>query len=276
MDVEASLVKKTYKKRDDWCHKGDFGKLLVVGGSIEYSGSPILNALAALRAGVDLVRIAAPESTANAIKAYSPDLIAIPLQGNYLSRKHIPIILEMQKDADAMVIGGGLTRNKDVLDAIQELIEKTIIPVVIDADAIYAIKSKFKNETIITPHSHEFSVLYGKEPTKDIEVRKIEAREIAQRFACTVLLKGHVDVISNSISTMTNRTGSSYMTKGGTGDVLAGICGALLARGVNAFDAARIAAYLNGKAGSMAAEHMGDGLLASDILDYIVMAIKKP
>ncbi|MBI4167803.1 MAG: NAD(P)H-hydrate dehydratase [Candidatus Aenigmarchaeota archaeon] len=274
--ISHSLIKKIYMPRHAWSRKGDFGRLLVVGGSSLYSGSPIFNALAAYRAGCDLVKIAAPEPAAAAVKAYLPDLIAYPLEGNYLSKFHVKTVLEMQKDADAMVIGGGLTRNKVVLDAVSAIISKTKIPAVIDADAIHAIaKSKIKlsKNSVVTPHSHEFFVLSGKKVTIEVKERAAAARELASRINSVVLLKGHIDIISDGKRVALNKTGSPYMTKGGFGDTLAGITAALLARGVSAFDAACAAAYINGRAGELAAKKFGESMLASDMINEIPHAI---
>jgi NAD(P)H-hydrate epimerase len=274
MEANFSLIKKIYQKRPEWSHKGDFGKLLVVGGSNLYSGSPMLNALAAYRAGCDLVRVVSPENAANAIKAYSPDLIAFPLKGNNLSPMHVKQITEMQNDADAIVIGGGLGRTKEVFAAVRKIILNTKLPTVIDADAIHAINFKLNENFIVTPHSYEFSVLSGVKPMIDIEKRAIEAKLLAIKLNCTILLKGHIDVISNGVSIALSKTGNSYMTKGGMGDTLAGICGALLARGVKPFDAACAAAYINGRAGDLAAKKLHEGLMASDLVKHIPEAIK--
>lgn len=272
-----SLIRKIYRPRPAWSKKGDFGKLLVVGGSILYSGSPIFNALAAYRAGCDLVKIIAPEEAAEAAKAYMPDLIAYPLDCDFITKKDIKSITAMQKDCDAMVIGGGLGRTKATLDAIRAILRKTKIPVVVDADAIHAVsasKMKLRKNFIVTPHSHEFFVLGGRKVTSDIKQRCALAKGLASRLNCVVLLKGHIDVISDGKKIATNKAGNPFMTKGGFGDTLAGICGALLARGVNAFDAACAAAYVNGRAGELAAKKYGEGTLASDLINEIPRAIK--
>ncbi len=267
-------ISDVYGKRPAWSKKGDFGRLLVVGGSKDYSGSPVFNALAAYRSGCDLVKIAAPEKAARIAKSFKPDMIAYPLDGDYLSGKHVPKIMEMQRSCDAMVIGGGLTRSKSVLSAASLIIRKTKIPTVIDADGLHAVKSKLSQKFILTPHTQEFYVLSGKRLTTDINERISETKKLALKLGCTVLLKGHVDVISDGKNVHLNRTGSVYMTKGGFGDTLAGICGALLARGVPAYGAACVAAKINGLAGSMAAEHHGEGVLASDLIDEIPDVIR--
>jgi len=274
MSVSNQLIKQIYAKRQAWSHKGDFGRLLVVGGSYFYTGSPIFNALAAYRSGCDLVRILTPEKAAFSIRSYSPDLIVYPLKGDYLSKKHLKQVLEMQKDSDAMVIGGGLTRGKDVLAAVRLILKKTRIPTVVDADALYALTFKLNKNFVLTPHSYEFYKLGGKKISNSIDDRINAVKKLAAKFNCVILLKGHVDVICDSRSTTTNTTGCPFMTKGGFGDTLAGICGALLARGVESYNAACAAAYINGKAGELAAKKFGESLVASDLLWAIPNVIR--
>jgi len=278
VEVKKSILKKIYRKRDRWTHKYDFGHLLVIGGSKQYSGSPALNALAALRAGVDLVTIVAPERAANIIASFQPDLIAYPLKGDYLNRKHLPELFEFSKNKTAVVIGGGLCREKATIKTVTEYLRKIKIPCVIDADAIHAVATKMEvignKNFVITPHSHEFYVLSGIKIGKDLKERIRIVSNVALGLKTTILLKGHVDIISNGIKTALNKTGSPYMTKGGMGDTLAGICGTLLARGNDTFTAAQAAAYINGKAGEIASKRLKESVLASDLIDSIPEAIK--
>jgi NAD(P)H-hydrate epimerase len=275
--VNKNLLKTIYKKRDDWARKYNFGSLLVIGGSRVYSGSPAFNALAAYRAGVDLVTVAAPERAANIIASFSPDLITYPLRGDFLTRKHVPELLKLSHKKTACVIGGGLGREKETMLAVLEFIEKSGLPCVIDADAIHALqlKPEIAKNHLITPHSREFFVLTGLQPTNHLNERIRYAEEAARKLQATILLKGHVDVIASDAYTAINKTGSVYMTKGGCGDVLAGVCGALLARGIDAFTAACAAAYINGLAGERAGKKYGEGLMASDLLKEITEAINR-
>ncbi len=272
--MSSSLARKIYTPRPPWSHKGDYGRLLVVGGSALYSGSPIFNALAAYRAGCDLVKIAAPEKAAAAIKSYMPDLIAYPLKGDSFSVKHVKAVLSMQKESDAMVIGCGLGRNRKTLAAIRSIIRKTKIPSVLDADALHAVDFKLNKNFILTPHSHEFYVLSKKKVDAGIKQRTAAVKNLAAKLDCIVLLKGHIDVISDGSRLALNNTGSAFMTKGGFGDTLAGICGALLARGVRPFEAACAAAWINGKAGDLAAKRLGESVMASDLIRKIPDAIR--
>jgi len=275
--VNRLLLKKIYKKRPEWSHKGDFGHLLVIGGSKKYSGSPAFNTLAAYRSGVDLVTVVAPKRAANIIATFSSDMITYPLEGDYLKKKHLKEIFGLIGGVNALVIGGGLERNKETLETVRRILGNIKVPCVIDADAIYALigyEKLIKHEFVITPHANEFFALTGIKP-ESIEQRRIElVRNSASILGCVMVLKGHVDVISNRGKSAINKTGSPYMTVGGTGDTLAGICGALLARGIDSFDAACAACYINGMAGSFAARKYGEGMMASDLINEIPNVIK--
>ncbi len=275
MIIKKSFLKKIYKKRKAWTHKGKHGKLLVIGGSNIYVGAPLFVALAALRSGCDLVYVAAPQRAANII-ARTPDLITYQLNGNHLAKRHVKQLLKMSKNMDAIVIGNGLGNNKDTLSAINNFFSKCSLPTVLDADAIRASASnkKLLKGRIITPHAGEFFLLTGKSVSNELELRKKYAKTFASKYKCIVLLKGHIDVITDGNKVAINKTGSPKLTVGGTGDTLAGICGALLARGTGAFDAACAAAYVNGKAGEYAVRRYGESTIASDLVEEISNVLK--
>lgn len=268
--ITKSILKKIYKKRKKWSHKFNFGSLLVIGGSKTYSGSPGFNALAALRSGCDLVTIAAPQRAANIIASFSPDLITHPLKGDYLENKHVKYLLKLSKKMDAVVIGGGLERNKKTLSAVNNYLKKTKIPAVVDADGIHALDyKKLRKNTVITPHAREFYKLTGSQPKENMNQRIKLVKACAAKLDSVVLLKGYIDIVSDGSRVALNRTGNVYMTKGGTGDTLAGICGSSLAQGASVFDSACAAAYINGAAGDLAAKQRKQSLLATDVLDKI-------
>jgi len=283
LTIKSSILKKVYKPRKPWAHKGDFGRLLVIGGSKKYSGSPAFNFLAALQAmsayrtGTDVVEVVAPKRAADIIASFSPNIITIPLEGDYIAKKHLPILLKESKNKSAFVIGGGIERNKSTLETIRYYLKKIKIPGVIDADAIYALKNN-KNKInlsnfVITPHSYEFFILTGKKPTENLKQRINLVKQEAKKLNTTILLKGHIDIISNGKQTAINKTGTPYMTKGGTGDTLAGITGSLIAQGNSLFLSACAAAYINGKAGELTKRK--NSFVASDLLEEIGNVIKK-
>jgi hydroxyethylthiazole kinase-like uncharacterized protein yjeF len=273
MFVDKNILKKVYKKRDSWSHKGQYGKLVVISGSKRHTGSPCFVGLSAYKAGCDLVYIAAPERAADVAANFSPVLITEPLEGDKLKRKHIKKILSLIKEvrATALAIGPGLWRDKETFNAITELIEKIDLPMVIDADAIRAISRK-KNilkekNCVLTPHADEFRELTGiKVGNIDQRIKSVNSEAKINNI---ILLKGNVDVISDGEKLILNKTGSPFMTKGGCGDTLTGICGAFLARGIDKFTAACAAAYVNGKAGELAAKKYGESLLPLDLIENI-------
>jgi len=272
-------LSKIYKKRDEWVHKGQFGTLLVVAGCRDLTGSPIFNAMAALRAGCDLVMVVSPERSADVAASYSPDILTSPLPGDFLRNEHIPTITSLAEESTAVVIGGGLGRSEEIFAVIRQILGKIEKPVVIDAEALRALGSHLEvisgKSAILTPHANEMLALSGQKVGENLETRKKVAQEFAKKFKTTLLLKGHVDVVASGDKVYLNQTGSPLMTKGGFGDTLAGICGGLLARGIEPFETACAAAYINGKAGELACREKGEAVLASDIFDFIPKVISR-
>ena len=277
MEANKNLLRKLYGKRSPWSHKGNFGKLLIIGGSRRYSGSPALAAIAAMKSGADLVTVAGPKRSADIVASFSPDLITEPLNGDYLNPWHLKAALSLSESADAVVIGGGMEKNTQTLKFVAEFLKRVKKPCVVDADGIYAVArypAIARNSFVLTPHSHEFSILAGERPKPDMKRRTVLVKGFAKKLNSVILLKGYRDVISDGGNLCINRTGSPFMTKGGTGDTLAGICGALLARKADPFLAACASAYINGKAGDLAARKYGESLTAMDLLEEIHRILK--
>ena len=270
--------KSIYFKRHPWSHKGQFGYLLIVAGSERFTGSPIFNAMAALRSGVDLITVCGPKRAMDIAASFAPDIITYPL-AEELVPGQVKQILNLAKNFQALVIGCGLARNKITYQAIRLLIKKNNLPMVIDAEAIRAVaedKKVLKNKKVIlTPQAEEFRILTGESVKPEVNDRRAKVKKWAAKLKAVILLKGQIDIISDGKRVVLNKTGSVYMTKGGFGDTLSGICGALLAQGVTPLLAAQAAAYINGRAGELAAEEYGAGVLASDIFNYLPEVIKK-
>lgn len=285
-EITKAIFKNIYKKRPLTARKYDYGLLLVIGGSEFYSGSPALSGLAAFRAGVDMVRIIAPKRAADIIASFTPDLAAYPLAGDWLNKKHLATLLAMTESAKAVsygktaiVIGGGMGRSEETQEAILEFLSQINVPAVIDADGIHAVGKKPElisgKPFLFTPHAYEFYVLTGKEVSGLSEEEKIKiVQEEAARLQTTILLKGPVDIISDGKEVALNKTGSPLMTKGGMGDTLAGIAGALLARGISVFESGCAAAYINGLAGQYAVKKLGESVMATDLIESISKVIK--
>ncbi len=280
-------------------HKGDNGRLLIVSGG-PYYGAPALSSFAAQRTGIDLVIIATPKNVAKAITSYSPLLIKPVKLAKHLAKisptliisklsdekkivlSDVKIIKEQMKKADALLIGPGLGLERQTQITIEEIINnfnKLQKPMVIDADAIRVVGKKqnlIKNtKTVITPHTKEFKYLTGVALSNNLKKRKEEVENWAKKLGITIVLKGPIDIISNGELTKLNELHNPSMTVGGTGDVLAGIIGALLSKGVKPFNAARIGIFINGAAGNLAFEKYSYGLIATDIIEQIPNILKK-
>jgi NAD(P)H-hydrate epimerase len=275
-------VRLVARERHVEAHKGDFGRLLVVGGSETFSGAPTFVALAALRTGVDIVYIAAPHRTAYAISSISPNLITIKMEGDYLSSRNISIIRRYMQTSTAMVIGPGLGLHKETKDAVAEIIktaEEKKTPLLLDADGLKAFaeaKLKVDLPMVLTPHAGEYRLLTGHEPPEDLNERAKDVEKTAKRLKATVLLKGHIDVVSDGTRLKLNFTGNPGMTVGGTGDILSGLVGAFLAWGADPFEAAVAGAFINGAAGDFVREEKGYHMLATDLLEWIPKVMDDP
>ncbi len=253
------------RRRD--VRKGDFGRVVVAGGSDCYSGCLALNALAALRAGADLTVVVAPRRAADIVAGYSPDLITIPCETPFPDPSRV---LEALAGADALVVGGGVARTPEAHAALLAILRDCPTPAVADAEALRALASNPSalraGPVLLTPHPGEYELLAGKPwPTPEGE-RRAAARALALRYQVTVIVKGARDVVSDGKHVHVDLAGSPYMTKGGYGDLLAGAAGAHLARGRTPFDAARAAAHIVGRAGELAAKEFGEATLATDAL----------
>ena len=272
-------------RRSD-AHKGECGRVLVIGGSDLYSGAPTLTALAAYRSGVDLVYVAAPEPAALIIAGFSQALIALKLKGDFLSPSNQEAILPLLSRVDAVAVGPGLGTREETFESLKflfEAIEKVHLPVLVDADAIKAFagfKRRLENPSVFTPHRGEFQILTGRavpvpDPSRLADVGELVRGE-ADALGATILLKSPVDVVSDGSEVKFNWTGNAGMTVGGTGDVLSGIVAALMAKGFPPFRAAVAGAFVNGAAGDFAYRDRGFHLLPTDLLEWIPRVLDDP
>jgi NAD(P)H-hydrate epimerase len=270
--VQKNTLEEIYKPRKKDAHKGDFGYVLIVGGDKCFSGAPALAGLGALKAGSDLATIFAPKRAADIAAGFSPSIITCPLSGDYLQPEHRKTILEFSSKYDVLLLGNGAGKKEETRKLFKQIIKKTELPLVLDADALKAAKGlegEFENrEVILTPHKKEFKTLTGKDLTAKEENASTVKKE-AQKLQATILLKGPKDIISNGEKIAINGTGTPYMSKGGTGDVLAGICASLLGHDLNAYKAAKASAYISGKAGEIATSMLGEALMAEDVLRMV-------
>ena len=273
--------------RDEKSHKGNNGRLLIVGGSSDYSGAPAIAGMAAIGAGADLVYVAAPEKAAEAIKSTSPDLIVKSLEGDRLSLAHADEILELSDNVDAVLIGPGAGIDEDTSKLFNVLAAKVKKPIVFDADSLKQVELslvKNRDDIVLTPHIFEFKSFFkvSKDLKLDIDsydFKRVddnitEFQQIARQIKGTVIVKGQYDLILQNTRFRINKSGNSGMTVGGTGDALAGIVTSLLSQGSDTFDSACLGVFINGLAGDRAFDVKGNGFSATDLVSYVGSVIK--
>ncbi len=268
--------------RSPTAHKGDFGRLLVIGGSEVYSGAPTLVSLGAMRTGVDIVYLAAPSKTAYAISSMSPDLITVKLDGNNLKPSNMETLKPYLGMVNAVALGPGLGLNPETVDFVKlcvEEVEQAGKPLLLDADGLKAFakfKRPLKVPLVLTPHAGEYTILTGETLPENQEERALAIQKTAKKLGAVVLVKGKVDYICSPERVKLNFTGNPGMTVGGTGDVLSGIVSGLMAQNVDPFEAAVAGAFVNGAAGDFAAGELGFHMVATDIIDWIPRVFDDP
>ena len=276
-----------FNNRSPTSHKGNNGKLLIVGGSKDYHGAPAISGMAAIQTGADLVYVAAPASAAIPIKSSSADLIVKSLEGDYLSLDHLGDILELSENVDAVLIGPGSGINEETAKLFNVLVAKIKKPIVVDADALKQIETKLiknREDIILTPHLSEFKTLFNVKNDLKLDIdsydfEKVdenitEFQKVTRQISGCVIVKGQYDLILSGTKFRINKSGNAGMTVGGTGDALAGICASLMSKGLNSFDAAALGAFINGLAGDEAYEIQGNGFSATDLVSHIGSVIK--
>jgi ADP-dependent NAD(P)H-hydrate dehydratase / NAD(P)H-hydrate epimerase len=272
--VENVDLDAVYPARSSNVRKGDFGRVVICGGSDRYAGCLAFNSLAALRAGADLTIIVAPRRAADIVAGYSPDLITVPCDSPFPDPN---IAVELLENADSLVLGCGVTRTPESHRALVDIIRRCKTPMVLDAEALHAVADEpgtiKGKKALLTPNAGEYQVLSGSPwpPTQD--ARRAAVETLARQYNTTIIVKGAPDLISDGERTYEDLQGSPYLTKGGYGDLLAGAAGAHLARGRTPIDAARVAAFIVGRAGELASAKLGESTLASDILQYFSSVI---
>ena len=263
-------------RRDPASHKGSFGRLALWAGSEKMSGCLLLAALGALRSGVGILECVSVPRALDPLRTGAPEAVTTPLTGSPAS--DTGTLLLRARAASALALGPGLasgdTRGSsgaELRAAIGALSDETACPVVLDADALTAVGTDtrllagFAGRAVLTPHPGELARLTGSDAQTIMSDREGACRDFARKCGCTVLLKGHATVISDGERVEINTTGNPFMARGGSGDVLTGVIGSLLAQGFKPFDAARLGAFLHGGAGDLARDELGLSMLPSDI-----------
>lgn len=270
-------------RRSREAHKGDFGKVCILGGAVGYSGAPVLSAGAAVRTGAGLVTVLVPAPVWNVAAVKLTAAMPWPLPAGKegaLSEDAFAPALEKLGKADAVLIGPGLSRNEETARVVRRLLPKLEQPLVLDADGINALEGHIdvldsrKGLTVLTPHDGEFARMGGDLSAGD---RVEAARAFAAAHHCVLVLKGHRTVTAfPDGEAFVNTSGNPGMAKGGSGDVLAGMLLALLGQGFPAKQAVVWGVYLHGAAGDACAARLGEyGMTPGDMIEAIPEVLKQ-
>ena len=284
--TDSTLVQKVLPLYDDNIHKSIRGRVLVVAGSPGFTGAAALSALGAQRIGAGLVTVACAESLNPilAVKLTECMTALVPEEpGGFLSPRAAGKILELAAKSDAVVIGPGIGRRAETGELLQELLPQLTVPLVLDADALTLLAGQLelfralRAPVILTPHSGEAARLLHT-TAAEVEQNRLEvAKKIAAEYNGILVLKGRHTIIADPRGrARVNPTGNRGLATGGTGDVLSGMLGGLLAQGLAPFDAAAAGVYLHGLAGEQASQALGpDGLLAGDLLPLLPRCLRQ-
>jgi NAD(P)H-hydrate epimerase len=279
----AAALRPLIKPRKPDAHKGDFGHVLVVAGSRGKTGAAYLSAMGALRSGAGLVTIATPASCVPIVAALGAEFMTLPLAETVDGMvAHDALDAALAADVDVMAVGPGLGRSRSTAAFVHGILERAEVPLVLDADALNAcaepgapLRGRPDRPVIVTPHPGEMARLLGTSAAI-VQCRRLEsAKALAADRHLHVILKGRRTIIAapGGLTTI-NSTGNPGMATGGTGDVLTGMVAAWLAVLGDPAEAARLAAYLHGHAGDLAAASVGEvALVAGDILAHLGRAV---
>jgi NAD(P)H-hydrate epimerase len=289
--INAHLLNREYAwgligRRELDAHKGDFGHLMVVAGSLGKAGAAVMAARGALRAGAGLVSVATPNSLVPIIQQQIFEAMCIPSAESIDGTFGIGAEDELLKAAAKMnscAIGPGLSTHYETVQMVRMFVQRLTIPMVIDADGLNAlvgsldVLKKAKAPVIMTPHPGELGRLLGISSGGVQKDRIGVASDFTAKYKVILVLKGAGTVIATPDGRLfVNSTGNPGMATGGTGDVLTGMIGSLLAQGYTATQAACLGVYLHGLAGDLAAKEKGEaGMIAGDLIEKIPDAIKE-
>ena len=287
--ADEELIRRIFPKRVAWGHKGTFGKVGVLGGSIRYRGAPVLSAKAAFMAGCGLVHAFVPAFQAEERPvAYNAETIVhlIPSENGHLSIRQLDRLFSEVNEMDILLIGPGLGRMNETMELVRAVIDRVRLPMVIDADGLYAFGSEdgrtrlreAEKPLVLTPHLGEFAMLLGL-PLREVEADALSlAENFAREHRCTLVLKGATTLVAAPEGTVYfNLTGNSGLAVGGSGDVLAGlIAGFLPAFSDSPEHAAVLAAYAMGRAAeAYARNHWEGSLTPTAVLERLPRVLKE-
>lgn len=262
--------------RKKTAHKGDFGSLLCICGSGDMPGAAVLSASAALRCGAGIVTAASVPSVCAAVSAGAPEALLLHLNetaSGHIAYENYGRLKEYAEKASALLIGCGLGVSGDTKKLVRELIQSVNCPIILDADGINCIADSIniireaRSGILLTPHPGEMARLTGKTASAVQSDRIRCAMDFAAENGCAVLLKGAATILAAKATLRINPSGNPGMSRGGSGDVLAGMAAAFAAQGMRLDDAGALAAYMHGRAGDAAAKRLSEyAMLPSDII----------
>ena len=281
--LDAGSAARLMPLRPRDAHKGTMGHLLAVAGSPGKSGAAVLLARAALRSGVGLVTVATSRSVQPIVASAQPELMTFPLtesRSGALGRAAASQALDLLASRDALALGPGLGTEGGTRAAVLALIAGRAVPAVLDADGLNAFDPESRPRSalragihplVLTPHPGEAARLLGTSAADVQSARGDSALRLARETAAIVVLKGRTTIVAHPDGRASwNASGNPGMATAGSGDALTGVIGALLARGLSGFDAARLGTYVHGAAGDFVAARSGeDGLIAGDLIDAL-------
>lgn len=282
--VDGALVRSMLPRRDPLAHKGDFGRLHIIGGGVGYTGAPVLAARGALRTGAGLVSLSVPEPVYPIVAGHCLESMPAPLptaEDGTPDRRSISQALRALEGKDVCLLGPGLGRSTGAEALVCRVLTDGPLPIVLDADGLNAaaahidsLDTRRGRITVLTPHDGEFARLGGGLSHGD---RLRAALNFARAHGCILVLKGRGTITALPDGrAFVNTTGNCGMAKGGSGDVLGGMIASLLAQGLPPERAVPAAVWLHGRAGDLAAAEKGTyGMLPSDLAEYIPAAIRE-
>jgi NAD(P)H-hydrate epimerase len=284
MRIVRSVPRLAPRARD--AHKGIFGHVLVLGGSPGLTGAPALAALGALRSGAGLATVGCSRAVQPVVAGHSPCIMTLPLPdtaGGALSHAALAPALRFSSRCRAVVVGPGLGRDLDTGEFVRSFVSSVESATVVDADGLNLLAGRAESlksapgSFVITPHPGEAGRLLRLPASAPIpKDRRKAVADLAALTGSVAVLKGHRTLVCDGERLFENRTGNPGMATGGTGDVLAGVIAALLAQGMDPFDAAVLGVAVHGRAGDLAARAMGQvSLIASDLLDHLPAAFSR-
>ena len=274
--------KKILPKRQQNSYKGSFGKILNIAGSHNFQGAAYLSSISALKVGAGYVVLACPEGIVANIASLTPDITFLPLSDSPL--QNIELIEKNINKYNVVSVGCGIGTDKRVLlffDKLITLLKKTEKSVIIDADGLNAISildlNKLPKNSVLTPHEAEMARLMNVSTDEISQNRIFFAKEASRKFNSVVILKGHGTIICDKEQNIIiNKSGSSALSKAGTGDVLTGMITGLMAQGCSLWDSAVLGTYLHGLCGDLASKELTQYcVLASDLLTFIPKVVTK-